>query len=64
MELAHPNEDGYISPGFELPSEGDEEDMPLPPPLKRSKHSTSFKDNSKELEDEEELALRLLRNRR
>jgi ATP-dependent RNA helicase DDX10/DBP4 len=62
VELAHPDEDGYISPGFELPSEGDEEDMP--PPLKRSKHSTSFKDNSKGLEDEEELALRLLRNRR
>ncbi|OAX33795.1 DEAD-domain-containing protein [Rhizopogon vinicolor AM-OR11-026] len=61
VELA--DEDGYISPGFELLSEGDEEDMP-PPPLKRSKRSTSTKDNSEGLEDEEELALRLLRDRR
>jgi hypothetical protein len=50
-----------FSLAFELPSEGDEETMP--PPLKQSKRSTSAKDDSRDFEDEEELALRLLRDR-
>ncbi|KAG1769818.1 DEAD-domain-containing protein [Suillus occidentalis] len=62
-ELAPPNEDGYISPEFDLLSEDDEQDTLSPPPLKRSKRSASTKTDSNGLEDEEELALRLLRNR-
>lgn len=63
-ELAPLDEDGYISPEFDLPSEDDAPDTLSPPPLKRSKHSASVKIDSNDLEDEEELALRLLRNRR
>lgn len=62
-ELAPSTEDGYISPEFDLSSEDDVQDT-LPPPLKRSKRSASAKTYSSGLEDEEELALRLLRNRR
>jgi ATP-dependent RNA helicase DDX10/DBP4 len=47
-----------------MPSEDDVQDTPPPPPLKRSKRSASTKTDSNGLEDEEELALRLLRNRR
>ncbi|KIK43632.1 hypothetical protein CY34DRAFT_789726 [Suillus luteus UH-Slu-Lm8-n1] len=63
-ELAPSDEDGYISPEFDLPSEDDVQDTLSPPPLKRSKRSASTKTVSNGLEDEEELALRLLRNRR
>lgn len=63
-ELAPSDEDGYISPEFDMPSEDDVQDTPPPPPLKRSKRSASTKTDSNGLEDEEELALRLLRNRR
>jgi ATP-dependent RNA helicase DDX10/DBP4 len=62
-ELAPSVEDGYISPEFDLPSEDDVQDT-SPPPLKRSKRSALTKTESSGLEDEEELALRLLRNRR
>jgi ATP-dependent RNA helicase DDX10/DBP4 len=63
-ELAPPDEDGYISPEFDLPSKDDAQDTLSPPPLKRSKRSASTKPDADDLEDEEELALRLLRNRR
>ncbi|KAG2359891.1 DEAD-domain-containing protein [Suillus spraguei] len=63
-ELAPVDEDGYISPEFDLPSEDDAPDTLSLPPLKRSKHSPSANRDSNGLEDEEELALRLLRNRR
>ncbi|KAG1737558.1 DEAD-domain-containing protein [Suillus paluster] len=61
-ELAPPDDDGYISPEFDLPSEDDVECSP--PPLKRSRRPASTKEDSKGFEDEEELALQLLRNRR
>ncbi|KAG0703553.1 DEAD-domain-containing protein [Suillus ampliporus] len=61
-ELAPHDDDGYMSPEFDLPSEDDVEDPP--PPLKRSKRSVLTNEDSKGLEDEEELALQLLRNRR
>ncbi|KAG2347226.1 DEAD-domain-containing protein [Suillus weaverae] len=62
-ELAPSDEDGYISPEFDLPSE-DVQDTLSPPPLKRSKRSASTKTDFNGLEDEEETALRLLRSRR
>lgn len=63
-ELAPSNEDGYMSPVFDLLSEDEVQDALSPPPLKRSKRSAPTKTDSDGLEDEEELALRLLRNRR
>ncbi|KAG2058137.1 DEAD-domain-containing protein [Suillus hirtellus] len=63
-ELAPSNEDGYMSPVFDLPSEDEVQDTLSPPPLKRSKHSAPTKTDSDGLEDEEELALRLLHHRR
>ncbi|KAF7969085.1 hypothetical protein HWV62_14240 [Athelia sp. TMB] len=58
------DDDGYLSPGFDLPSESeDEEDLP-PPPKKRSKQELARPHPSRTtLEDEEELALQLLRQR-
>ncbi|KAI6112360.1 DEAD-domain-containing protein [Pisolithus croceorrhizus] len=55
------DEDGYVTPEFDLPSES-ESDVELPPP-KRKKPSASGSSLSRpqNLEDEEELALRLLR---
>jgi ATP-dependent RNA helicase DDX10/DBP4 len=55
--------DGYVSPEFDLPS-GDDEDFP--PPTKRSKTAPrDVKRRSAQLtlDDEEELASRLLRQR-
>ncbi|EPQ51768.1 DEAD-domain-containing protein [Gloeophyllum trabeum ATCC 11539] len=65
-----PEDDGYESPEFELPSASDSEDEAAPPPPKRSKkapNSRPERNTSPELnnlEDEEELALRMLRSRR
>ncbi|KAJ7057159.1 P-loop containing nucleoside triphosphate hydrolase protein [Mycena amicta] len=61
VAMGHDEDDGYVSPEFDLPSGDDEDDeremWAQPPPAKRSKkaHTT--------LEDDEELALRLLRGR-
>ncbi|KAG2136003.1 P-loop containing nucleoside triphosphate hydrolase protein [Suillus clintonianus] len=63
-ELAPSDDDGYISPEFDLPSDDDVDGTLSPPPIKRSRHSASTKKDSESLEDEEELALQLLRNRR
>lgn len=49
-------DDGYVSPGFDLPPSSDEEDVPPPP--KRAKNAKSV------FAEEEELALQLLRSRR
>ncbi|KAI0786991.1 P-loop containing nucleoside triphosphate hydrolase protein [Abortiporus biennis] len=63
-------DDGYVSPEFDLPSEADsDEDTFVPPPAKRSRGSQSTiptEESSKTLtlEDQEERALKLLRNRR
>lgn len=50
------DDDGYVSPEFDLPSESEEESRPS----KRSKVARP----SSALEDEEELALALLRSSR
>lgn len=47
-------DDGYVSPEFDLPSSDDEDEPESPPPLKRAR----IRDD---IEDDEELALRLLR---
>lgn len=49
-------DDGYVSPNFELPPSSDEEDVPPPP--KRARNAKSA------LAEEEERALQLLRSRR
>jgi ATP-dependent RNA helicase DDX10/DBP4 len=57
------DEDGYVSPEFDLLS-GDDED--LPPPTKRNKtapQNVSRRSAELTLDDEEELASRLLRQR-
>ncbi|KAJ7216492.1 P-loop containing nucleoside triphosphate hydrolase protein [Mycena pura] len=58
-----PDDDGYVSPVFDLPSggESDGETWTAPPPAKRSK--ASHADRQILFEDDEELALRLLRQR-
>ncbi|KAJ6588533.1 P-loop containing nucleoside triphosphate hydrolase protein [Mycena capillaripes] len=59
MIVEAPEDDGYVSPDFDLPSDSgsDEEETWAPPPTKRSKTSHTA------VEDDEELALRLLRQR-
>lgn len=57
-----PDDDGYVSPDFDLPSASeDDEDVP-PPPKKRNKTLATGPPRTS-LEDEEELALQLLRRR-
>ena len=51
------DDDGYVSPDFDLPPASDDEDD-APPPLKRAKSAKSA------LAADEELALQLLRSRR
>ena len=67
--LAPPDEDdGYVSPEFDLPSESEDD----APPAKRNKPSHKQPDGKARkpdtgattLEEEEELALQLLRSRR
>ena len=56
------DDDGYVSPDFNLPDLTSEDEDMAPPP-KRSKNEAGFNGRSKNLtnlEDEEELALRLL----
>lgn len=63
------SDDGHISPEFDLPDlPSDEEENDLPPPSKRSKTSTSTVYTRRPtvndtLEEDEEMALRLLRRR-
>jgi len=57
--------DGYISPDFDLPSSGEDEE--IGPPPKRSKGSNypiQKQQHTRTIEDDEELALQLLRNKR
>ena len=57
------DDDGYISPDFNLPDLPSEDEDMAPPPSKRNKNKAGFNRRSKNLtnlEDEEELALRLL----
>lgn len=65
LELEPPSDDdGYVSPEFDLPDLPSEDEDMAPPPSKRNKNeAASFNRRSKNLaslEDEEELALRLL----
>ena len=65
------SDDGHISPEFDLPDlPSDQEENDLPPPSKRSKTSASTSTMSTRqptvndtLEEDEEMALRLLRRR-
>jgi ATP-dependent RNA helicase DDX10/DBP4 len=62
------DDDGYVSPEFDLPSE-DEDEHEEPRPNKKRKQGRSAKQPSAEegsvpFEDDEELALRLLRQGR
>jgi ATP-dependent RNA helicase DDX10/DBP4 len=57
------DDDGYVSPDFDLPDLPSEDEDMAPPPSKRNKNEAGFNRRSKNLpslEDEEELALRLL----
>ncbi|KAF8178079.1 P-loop containing nucleoside triphosphate hydrolase protein [Mycena galopus ATCC 62051] len=60
-------DDGYVEPEFNLPpsdSDDDRETWARPPPTKRSKTAhTHTESASRDVEDDEELALRLLRQR-
>jgi len=59
------DDDGYVSPGFDLPSDsGSEDERSFVPPSKRPKTKSSKPSNSMTLEEQEELALQLLRSRR
>ncbi|EED79339.1 predicted protein [Postia placenta Mad-698-R] len=65
--LAPPDEDdGYVSPQFDLPSDSEDSDREaVPPPSKRAKKSDAERSHVHDsLEDEEELVLQLLRQRR
>ncbi|KAJ7628689.1 ATP-dependent RNA helicase dbp-4 [Roridomyces roridus] len=56
-------DDGYVSPEFDLPSESDEEEEESwapPPPTKRAKTTHGAEPRRATVEDDEELALRLL----
>lgn len=60
------DDDGYVSPEFDLPSDDEEEDDTMLPPPKRSKPWSGLKSRravENTIEDEEELALQLLRRR-
>jgi len=57
------DDDGYVSPDFNLPDLPSEDEEMAPPPSKRNKNEAGSNRRSKHLtnlEDEEELALRLL----
>lgn len=60
-------DDGYVSPDFDLPSGDEEEEFyTAPPPSKRAKTSNgtvNARSGGHTIEDDEELALQLLRNR-
>ncbi|KAJ7093905.1 P-loop containing nucleoside triphosphate hydrolase protein [Mycena belliarum] len=64
---ADEEDDGYVSPEFDLPSDSgsDDEETLAPPPAKRSKTAhASSKPGRTAVEDDEELALQLLRQGR
>jgi ATP-dependent RNA helicase DDX10/DBP4 len=60
-------DDGYVSPDFGLPSEDENEDDVVLPPPKRTKSSAKLRSGRAvelgSIEDEEEMALRLLRKK-
>ena len=57
-------DDGYVTPGFDLPSEDEHEVEVVPPPPKRTKSSSvGHAAQPRDMEDEEELALRILRQK-
>ena len=57
-------DDGYVSPEFDLPSEseGNQREDERPPPTKKPRRATAPAVST--LEDEEALALQMLRSRR
>lgn len=57
-------DDGYVTPDFDLPSEGEHEDVVLPPPKRtKSMSKVGRVAQPRDIEDEEEMALRLLRKK-
>ncbi|KAJ7805747.1 P-loop containing nucleoside triphosphate hydrolase protein [Mycena olivaceomarginata] len=64
--VADGDDDGYVEPEFDLPTSDSDDDREVwapPPPTKRSK-TTHTDIGPRAVEDDEELALRLLRQRR
>ncbi|KAJ7326295.1 hypothetical protein DFH08DRAFT_968203 [Mycena albidolilacea] len=64
--VADADDDGYVEPEFDLPTSDSDDDREVwapPPPTKRSK-TTHTDIGPRAVEDDEELALRLLRQRR
>ena len=62
LAVVAPAEDaGYVSPDFDLPSGDEDEDEVAPPPPAKRRRAVAERD---ELEDDEALALQLLRSRR
>ncbi|KAH7912865.1 DEAD-domain-containing protein [Hygrophoropsis aurantiaca] len=57
------DDDGYVSPEFDLSSESESEAEMAPPPPKRNKSASGSRKHAPDLQDEEELALQLLRKR-
>lgn len=57
-------DDGYVTPDFDLPSEDEhEDDVDLPPPKRTKLSSMGRAAQPQDIEDEEDMALRLLRKR-
>ncbi|KAJ7700610.1 hypothetical protein B0H14DRAFT_3651102 [Mycena olivaceomarginata] len=66
LMVADADDDGYVEPEFDLPTSDSDDDREVwapPPPTKRSK-TTHTDIGPRAVEDDEELALRLLRQRR
>ena len=55
-------DDGYVSPEFDLPSASDDESRSARPPMKKPRTTEAPAEST--LEAEEELALKMLRSRR
>ncbi|KAG8923794.1 ATP-dependent RNA helicase dbp4 [Tulasnella sp. 418] len=65
LATAVADDDGYVSPEFDLPPTDDEQgsDTQLSPPSKRRRPEPELRNEFDSLEEDEELALNMLRNR-
>ena len=60
--IASVEDDGYVSPDFDIPdADSDEDDDESPPPHKKSRIFQGGEKKKHSIEDDEELALQLLR---
>jgi len=64
MAASDLDDDGYISPEFDLPDVGSSEDEEEPPPPSKRSRTVASQSERNTLEDDEELALQLLRGSR